>query len=102
MPVYATDLSDEQWLLIAPLIPRPKAGGRRRTNNERRVIDGILYLLKPAASGGNYRTTSRIGVPPIVTLMNGESRRLEENSAPALFHGAEGRWSFALPKHRGD
>jgi putative transposase len=26
--------------------PGPKAGGRRRTTNERRVIDGILYLLK--------------------------------------------------------
>lgn len=46
MSVYATDLTDEQWLTIAPLIPRPKPGGRRRTTNERRVIDGILYLLK--------------------------------------------------------
>jgi putative transposase len=46
MPAYDTDLSDEQWLLIAPLIPRPKGGGRRRTTSERRVVDGILYLLK--------------------------------------------------------
>jgi len=46
MPAYATDTTDEQWLLIANLIPRPKTGGRRRTTDARRVVDGILYLLK--------------------------------------------------------
>jgi transposase len=37
----ATNASDERWLLIAPLIPRPKTGGRLRTSNERRVVDAI-------------------------------------------------------------
>ena len=46
MSYYATDLTDEQWLLIAPLIPRPKFGGRRRTTDTRRILDGIFYLLK--------------------------------------------------------
>lgn len=46
MTAYVTDTTDEQWLLIARLIPRPKAGGRPRTTNERRVVDAVLYLLK--------------------------------------------------------
>jgi hypothetical protein len=43
---YDTDLTDQQWLLIQGLLPTPKFGGRPRTTNVRRVIDGILYLLK--------------------------------------------------------
>ncbi|MEM9019928.1 MAG: IS5/IS1182 family transposase, partial [Planctomycetota bacterium] len=27
---YPSDLTDEQWLLIKPLIPEPKPGGRPR------------------------------------------------------------------------
>ena len=29
--VYATDVTDEQWALIEPLIPRAKHGGAPRT-----------------------------------------------------------------------
>ena len=44
---YPSDLTDEQWNLIAPLIPRPKSGrrgGRPRTTDMRAVVNGILYL----------------------------------------------------------
>jgi len=43
---YETDLSDEQWRLIAPLIPPAKTGGRRRTTDVRRVFDACLYITK--------------------------------------------------------
>ncbi len=43
---YDTDLTDQQWALIEGLLPTPKFGGRPRTTNVRRAIDGILYLLK--------------------------------------------------------
>ena len=43
---YATDLSDDQWALIAPHIPPPKPGGRARSTDVRRVVDAILYLLR--------------------------------------------------------
>lgn len=43
---YETDLSDEQWALIAPLIPPPKPGGRPRTTDVRRVFDACLYVVK--------------------------------------------------------
>jgi len=43
---YPSSLTDQQWLAIAPLIPRAKFGGRPRTTNERQVLDAILYVLR--------------------------------------------------------
>ena len=37
-------LSDEQWAVIAPLLPRNKGGARRV--DDRRVISGIIHVLK--------------------------------------------------------
>jgi putative transposase len=44
--VYLTDLTDEQWALIAPLLPRAKPGGRPRTTDLRLVLNTIFYLAK--------------------------------------------------------
>ena len=41
---YLTDLTDEQWALLQPLIPPPKLGGRPREVDIREVINTILYL----------------------------------------------------------
>ena len=41
---YPSDLTDEQWGLIEPLIPPAKPGGRPRGVDMRAVIDAILYL----------------------------------------------------------
>lgn len=43
---YETDLSNGEWALIVPFIPPPKTGGRPRSTDERRVVDGILYMVK--------------------------------------------------------
>ena len=44
--VYATDVTDEQWALIEPLIPPAKHGGAPRTVNVRLVFNTILYVNK--------------------------------------------------------
>lgn len=43
---YATDLTDEQWALLKPLIPeaRTEHGGRPRETDMREVVNTILYL----------------------------------------------------------
>lgn len=41
---YATDLTDEQWAILAPLIPQAKHGGRPREIDMREVINTILFL----------------------------------------------------------
>jgi putative transposase len=42
---YDSSLTDEQWALIEPKLPKPKPGGRPRSLDMRQVIDGILYVL---------------------------------------------------------
>lgn len=41
---YPSDLTDLQWMLIEPMIPPEKWGGRTRGVDMREVTNGILYL----------------------------------------------------------
>ena len=42
---YPSDLSDAEWVLVAPLIRPAKRGGRPRSVNVREVLNGIFYVL---------------------------------------------------------
>src|SRR5690348_18420303 len=44
--VYATDLTDAQWALIEPLLPRPYGSGRRQQISLRLIVNACLYLLR--------------------------------------------------------
>lgn len=44
-PVYPSDLSDEQWRLVAPVLRR--ACGRSGRVPRRDVLNAIFYVLKP-------------------------------------------------------
>jgi transposase len=39
-------LSDDQYRLIEPLIPPAKPGGRPRTTDMRRLLDGLFYVVR--------------------------------------------------------
>ena len=41
---YATDLTDEQWAILEPLIPPAKTGSRKREVSMREVVNTMLYL----------------------------------------------------------
>jgi len=43
---YPSDLTEQQWKLIEPLIPPAKPGGRPRKVNMREVVNAILYLSR--------------------------------------------------------
>jgi putative transposase len=43
---YPSDLTDAQWLLVQPLLPPPRPGGRHRTTDVREVLNAICYLVK--------------------------------------------------------
>ncbi len=47
---YKSDLTDDQWQIIEPLIPPAKCGGRRRTVDMREVLNGIFYVLRTGCS----------------------------------------------------
>jgi transposase len=61
---YASDLTDAEWALIAPHIPRPKRLGRPRTTDLREVVNAIFYLLR---SGCPWRLLPR-EFPPRSTV----------------------------------
>jgi transposase len=42
---YPSDLTDEEWAMIAPLIPAAKPGGNKRTVDMREVLNGVMYIL---------------------------------------------------------
>jgi len=42
---YPSDLTDQEWALIEPLIPPAKPGGNRRKVVVRDVVDGVMYVL---------------------------------------------------------
>jgi transposase len=42
---YASDLTNAEWALVAPLIRPAKRGGRPRTVDVREVLNAISYLL---------------------------------------------------------
>jgi len=48
MPVsiYPRDLSDREWALRKPVLPGAKPGGRPRSVDLRRILNGVFYLLR--------------------------------------------------------
>jgi transposase len=61
---YPSDLTDEEWALVEPLIPPAKRGGRRRTVDLRAVLNGIFYVL---ATGCQWRALPK-DLPPKSTV----------------------------------
>lgn len=43
---YPSDLTDEQWALIDPLIPLPSTEGRPPIHSRRELLNAILYVLR--------------------------------------------------------
>jgi transposase len=42
---YPSDMTDAEWALVEPLIPRAKPGGNKRTVDVRAVVNGVMYVL---------------------------------------------------------
>jgi transposase len=61
---YPSDMTDREWLLMAPFIPIAKSGGRKRTSDMREVLNAVLYL---ASSGCAWRMLPKC-FPPVSTV----------------------------------
>jgi transposase len=61
---YSTDLTDDEWLQVAPFLPRPGKTGRRRQIDLREVLNAIRYL---ARTGCGWRMLP-INFPPWQTV----------------------------------
>lgn len=61
---YPSDLTDEEWGLIEPLIPPAKKGGNKRTVDVRAVVNGVMYVL---STGCQWRYIPK-DLPPRSTV----------------------------------
>jgi transposase len=61
---YPSDLTDEEWALMAPVIPRAKRGGNKRTVDVREVVNGLMYVL---STGCQWRAIPK-DLPPRSTV----------------------------------
>ena len=43
---YPTDLTDAQWVILEPVVPAPKPGGRPPKHSRRELVNGMLYVLR--------------------------------------------------------
>jgi transposase len=91
---YASDLTDAEWALIAPMMPSANPIGRPRKTDLREVMNALLYL---ASSGGAWRLLPK-DFPPFSTVQKYFYRWREEgllrtisNSLVMAAREAEGR-----------
>ena len=61
---YPSDLTDEEWALVEPLIPPAKRGGGKRQVNMREVMNGLMYVL---STGCQWRAIPK-DLPPRSTV----------------------------------
>ena len=61
---YPSDLTDDEWALIEPLIPPARRGGNKRHVDEREVMNGIMYVL---STGCQWRAIPK-DLPPRSTV----------------------------------
>lgn len=61
---YPSDLTNEEWAVVEPLIPPGKRGGDKRTVNLREVVNGMLYVL---STGCQWRAMPK-DLPPRSTV----------------------------------
>ena len=53
---YPSDLTDDEWGLVEPLIPPGKTCGGKRTVIMREVVNGLMYIL---STGCQWRAIER-------------------------------------------
>jgi transposase len=56
-PRYPSDLTDAEWIEIAPLIAPARGGGRRREVDVRNLVNGVMNVL---STGCQWRYIPRI------------------------------------------
>lgn len=72
---YPSNLTWEQWELIAEEFPSAKPGGRPRTTAMYAVVNAILYVLMPCDVRGElYRVIFQLG--QLSTAISGDGAKM--------------------------
>jgi transposase len=78
---YPSDLTDQEWSLIEPLIPPAKPGGNCRKVVMRGVVDGVMYIL---STGCQWSALPK-DLPPRSTV-NDYFRRWDDDGTLDCIH----------------
>lgn len=92
---YSTDLSDDQWAIVKPLLPPPRPRGRRPTANRRRILDAIFYQTKNACT---WRELPR-DFPPYSTVYAYFERWRDDGTLEAIYDALRRRWREQQQRH---
>lgn len=82
---HPSDLTNEEWELVQPLIPPAKRGGNKRTVNIREIMNGIMYVL---STGCRWRAMPQ-DLPPGYDAgrkIKGKKRHILVNTQGLLIH----------------
>src|ERR1700733_15057082 len=86
---YPSDLTDDEWRLVEPLIPPGKTGGGKRTVIMREVVNGLMYILSTgcqwrAIPYEQCREQAQREASPTAAIIDSQSVRSAEKGGPAL------------------
>jgi transposase len=79
---YPSDLTDEEWSLVEPLIPPAKRGGRKREVEVREVVNGVMYVL---STGCQWRYIPK-DLPPRSTVHDYLTRWNDDGTIERIHH----------------
>ena len=80
---YPSDVTDDEWSLIGPLLPPAKRGGNKRTVDERAIVNGLMYIL---STGCQWASLPK-DLPPRSTV-NDYFRRWDDDGTLDRIHHA--------------
>lgn len=75
-------LRDEEWQLLAPMVPPAKHGGRPRSVDMRAVLDGVFHVLR---TGCQWRHLPQ-DFPPWPTVYGNFRLLIESGSFDEMLH----------------
>jgi len=90
---YPSDLTDEEWSLVEPLIPPAKRGGRKREVSVREVVNGVMYVL---STGCQWRYIPK-DLPPRSTVHDYLTRWNYDGTLRCMCNGREAIGREASP-----
>jgi transposase len=91
---YPSDLTDDEWGLVEPLIPPGKTGGGKRTVIMREVVNGLMYILSTGCQWRaipSYRFEFACHVTARAARSDVGCRRAQANQGQAPSGGRERR-----------
>jgi putative transposase len=85
---YESDLGDEEWAEVGPLIPPAKPGGNKRSVDIREVVNGVMYIL---STGCQWRAIPK-DLPPRSTVHDYLERWTHDGTLERMHHALYVKW----------